>query len=45
MLALLEEAKVEMVVDQLPQLQRKLQLQPHQLRQSTMDPQVTRGTF
>lgn len=41
MLALLEEAQVETVVDQLPQLQRKLQLQPHQLRQSTMDPQRT----
>ena len=45
MLALLEEAKVETVLDQLPQLQRKLQLQPHQLRQSMIGPQVTRGTF
>ena len=33
------------MVDQLPQLQRKLQLQPHQLHQSMMDPQVTRRTF
>ena len=30
------------MVEQLPQLQRKLQLQLHQLHQSMMDPQVTR---
>ena len=30
------------VVEQLPQLQRKNQLQLHQLHQPMMDPQVTR---
>ena len=35
-------AAVALEVEQLPQLQRK---QPHQLHQSMMDPQVTRGTF
>ena len=32
-------------MEQLPQLQRKLQPQLHQLHQSVMDPQVTRRTF
>ena len=34
--------KVRAVVEQLPQLQRKLQLQLHQIHQSMMDPQVAR---